>query len=666
MVTGNASDSIQFLYNRGEGQVHFLTELKSFLDPARIAKLPGYKSRQKTRITLMTYELRSRDIKDLIAANLAAGSEVRAIVDASPIAQLKPLTDAEVAKLTPNQRLYYRDAYDRNNDGKITSEDIDVVNEERYLSAQIWKQLQALKPKYKDRLELVTPPFELVPEFDHFAYPHLTHFKWYAVEFQNAKGEWVPAEALVGSANLTDSCLDKRISGSKVNKERYLNGEAYTYTKGSEGNIQFASRISNPEVLQATKGPLEEWIALYKEGKNFDLAKPISKLWPRVVFQGKDGSVNGVLQAYFSEGTKVEGRSAIDPTSAIMKILSAAKEVKVIYDSQFVFTHKAYARHLRHHLARGGLEDLFIMVDGTFVAEDFSAVSDLLFAPRISNSPGVLPTKAISDYHPLPDGLDWTQKVFGFDGFAGVFGSKDPDKLHTKLSYYEYLDDKNVRHYLVAWGSANKSTNASRLNADGLYILDTIDAEMAKPVKAFFEGLKNEERKRSFSELYLEHRFLEMVNPDTNVFNKDYLKDFSDYLSKPSKKSLSKLIDPLEKAGAKTIYGENAIRVLRWYDEYSEKKLDWSELSLVLFVAHPKNVLQIGLSEALQRRWLGAKASPAAKQTFAKLVKSLKSSVKDDLPPPKTVQEIIKHCTPFLKRMGVPVPVPSSKEGDGK
>ncbi len=654
-------ESVRFLFNRGEGAIHFQTELLELLTPGNLAKTSGFQSPAKTRITLMTYEFRSQEIFERIKELVAEGYQLRVVSDSGTFTLAELPTDKQWKAWTQVQRDYFTRRYDRDHDGKVTQEDLDKANETAFVSNAFWTELTALAKQHPKALELVATPYEIVPANEHSLYTRLSHLKRNEIAVQKADGSWQPEVAMLSSANLTYGCLDCSIGQKQENLDSYVSGEKYTKARGSEGHIQFGAIITGHDAIAAISGPTEEWIALYKQGKHFDSAKPKEKQNPRIVFD--EAGLRTTLQAFYSEGTIIDSRAAEDPVWAITSILSRPEnELKVFYDAQFVFTHKNIARHLRHHLISGKMEALGVFVDGNFATAAYSALPDMLFAHKLQNAILVSPENALQKFPALPEELAWTQNVFVFNGKQGVYGGTG-DKLHSKVSYFEYLDGQKIRHYVVAWGSANKSTNAGKLNADGLFVLDSLDPNVGKQVRPFFEGLKTEKRMQPFSQAYLEERLLEMLKPAEEVFHRSakgyFIDELAAALTTPTTRTrLDDLITTMRDAGAVNANGENFLGLMEWYVQHAPKDraFTWSDLHVALELSNPNVDIQEGLVIAARRLWLGEKPGVKAVNAFEKTMTAMsrhEKAASRKLAP--ELLEIMSQCEATLTRLDFPI-----------
>ncbi len=643
-------DGVRFIYNRGEGGVDYEDFLlNEVLNPNKIKKIKGFKEFSSTRIVLMTYEVRSQKVIERIQELLRLGCKVLVVSDSSTFEFLKIPPKKVQASWSKRQREYFQASFDLDGDGKVTDADVDLKNRKLFLSNEAWRRLKALARQYPKLLELVSTPYAVVPESEAQNYIKLTHLKWYGVDFRGKDGKFKPVLAFVSSANLTETCLAKRVEISRSNQERYLQGENFQYAQGSQGHVQFGALLEGEKILVALQGPRDEWIELFRQGKPFDERSLPATLYPRIVF--KDGSV---LQAFYTEGTRIQSRKPIDVVwAAITPILSnSANQLKVYYDSQFVFSHKQLALMIRHQLVSGNAEELGIFIDGNYAVAPYSALPDLLFAPRVQDSFGVLPGKALQQVVALPKNLKWQDSVFVYDGEKGVVGAP-PDKLHTKLTYFEYEDSSGIRHYVVVWGSANKSSNAGKLNADGLFVLDSPDPKVREQVLPFFQALKTDSRMRSYSKAYVEQRLLELIKPDRKIFNERFIRELTELLDHPkNNKALQPLLSKLKQAGGMNKAGEGFLKLLSWYIRNAEQGLSWEDFYLIHALASKPHPPQFGLLQDIKERWLARTHSKAARASLSRIFNAMDWKAPEP-PNSPVMQEIVRGCEAFLLKLGV-------------
>ncbi len=679
--------SVEFVYNRGKGSEAILDSFLQLIDPAQIKKMKGYKNPQSTRIELMTYEVRSMEAVQRIEQLLDEGFQVRLVADSGPPTLLEAPSAKVQKQWSNNQKRYYLGAYDLDFDGEVSEKDIAQYNKERSrgVTNAIWEQLEALKKSHPKKFEFVATPYEMVPADDASLYVRLTHFKSYGVAFQQTDDSWKTVKEMVVSANMTDSCMSCRIATSKENQQKYLSGEAFKIAKGSEGNIQFGAVLNDAKMIEALKGPREKWIEAYKKGEHFDSVRSSEVVSPRVVIEDPKTKSRTMIEALYSEGTKFDDQKTIDPVYiALTEIISNPEnELKVYYDADFVFTHKGVARHLRHHLASGHMEDWGVWIDGNFANEAYSALPDLLYAPHKNNSKGVLSGKSIQELQSPKMEEEWQKKVFVFEGERGVYGAEG-DKLHAKTRYFEYVDGAKQRHYVVIWGSGNNSTNAGKLNADGVYIMDSTDERVRQAVLPFFDGLKKEKRMRFYTNSFLERRLIEMFKPVKPIISgksieelqapESFLVKFENVLNQQeagtrSKKQLQKIVETLESTGTLNEAGENFLKIMNWYLKNSSAShaFGWADLDLVLFVSNPVNIPQTGFLQDLLHRWTGdsSVASETAIADFSKPLARFEKAKDFANAQTENISRIVAQCSVAWSRLGLPTQKPRSKAGVG-
>lgn len=621
-VPNSWSQSVRFIYNRGEGQTHFLDEMLELTDAERIRELAGFTGFSNVRLTVMAFEFRSMEVFGRIRKLLEQGASFRLVLDPSTFTLFEPVKDEIFKAWSPSQQRYYLKNYDHNKDGVVDSEDARTDNRDYILTNQVYQKLQELRAQYPERMEIISAPYEIVPVDRSRNYPRMMHYKISAIEFRDASpaGQWRQQKAIISSANPTDSCLNRRISQREDNVARYLGCENdIHFIKGSEGNVQFGAVLEGEAVLAAINGPVEEWIQLFKAGKHFDdLDVPLGET-PRVVFKEKNLPEPSILQAFFSEGQRNIFQKASDPMDSITRALMQPEvKLRVYYDSQFVFSHGAQARSLRRKIAESELEEYGVFVDGNFATQPYSALSELLFAPRLDLSRGVLSRRAIQSH--VSEVPDWQNNVFVFEGDRGIFGAKG-DKLHTKLSYFEYELPNGVRHHIVVFGSANKSTKAGRMNADGLLMLDSVDPAIGVTMRKFFAALREHRKMRPFSDAWLEFNFLEYLQPDSGFFTSQIFATLPDYLNGEGaaverRRYAKKLITAVRNASPINEQGKFFIALLSWFLEKSQRPLNWEELSILFRISVSQERVEDGLLIDMKNRWLSPELTAEDRAAF--------------------------------------------------
>jgi hypothetical protein len=653
-INRNWDSFIRFIVNRGPQKVHYLSEMLKVLDPKKIEKIKGFKGAWNTRITIMAYELRSREIVDRVEELLELGFKARFVVDADTVTEARNPTDKEWDSWSERQRAYWIHSNDADKDGAVSEGDLARVNFAKKQAVGLWKRLQKLKRKYRGKLELVTPPHEAVPVSDNFNYPRLQHWKEISIQFLKSGRTWnAPVVAYAGSANPSDSGMDKRVAMDPGNIEDYLQGEDFVYERNSQGHIQFGAifgeKYQNPEALAALRGPVEDWIKLFKKGEHFDSYTPRDKHLPRIIF--KDGST---LQAFFSEGIQKGGIKTIDPIWAVTKTLSR-KDIRITsyYSGEFVMTHKGFARNVRSMLVMHKPENFGIFVDSTQANEAYSAIPDLIFSPMFREH--TFEGRGVEDMPELPKELDWQNNIKVYRAGVGLLGRHN-DKAHLKLRYFEYLDPSNVTHHIVVWGSANNSNNAAQLNADGLYIFKSADPKVGEIMRPFIEALEKDSRMQKFSHTYLERWLSELFVPRPSIMNKRFLERFSKFLSgKGQRRTLNSLINSLEKAGVESERGKNVIKLLRWTQKYRPKITDfsWEDWEFILRMTSNSRPLAKNVIEDIENRWLeGLTASKrtSAMRSLRRITSKLGRGESSDNSSGNVPRELIQqNCQSYLK-----------------
>lgn len=656
-ITAPLNDTIEFWFNRGKGSVSFKERTLSLLDPNYIKSLPGFKSFKNTRLDFSVYEFRLFEALGPIEALVKKGVHIRFIADPSTFVPFKPHNARQLLTLSAEQKRNYIRAYDTNNDGIVDSLDAQHINDQRLLAVRAWEELQKLKQSYPNQVDLVHPPQEAVSQSILLNFPRLHHLKDISIDFLK-EGTWVPQVSLRSSANLTDSCMNKRVATSLGNRKRYSDRafDSTNYAKGSQGNVQFGALLKGAPFLESFQKTKETWISLYKKKKHFDEGELDKSLLPRIVIEDPVTGHRSTLDTFYSEGTKATNRKSIDPVLAATYHLAGPENtLRVYYSTQFVSTHATKNQALRYLIDKAGskMEDLFVVVDANFATEPFSTLPHLTFAPHINSAFASLPGKTLRDLPALPKHLDWEQNIGVYEGGKDVYGAPG-DKLHAKVDYYEYdsaVDGK--RHYLVVWGSANSSKNASRGNADVLHLLDTTDPAVGKTVKAYFKGLRQDDRVFPYSLAYLDKRFREAFNWDQRILNENFLVLFSQFLSGHPQRgiTLSTLIENLKNAKAHSEFGSNLIKTLEWYDKYAVDALSWSDFYILVTLAQPHKKIPDSLVKDLGERWL-KHTEPTHRRSLNNLVKRLKKtntfgqvSI--------NILRILRNCSHYLSRLGI-------------
>lgn len=653
-LKASISDHVEFLYNRGRGAVSFRDTVLAMLEPEYLKSLKGFRSFKTTRLDLSVYEFRLLEILDPIETLLKKGIHLRFVADPSTYSVFKPLREGDFDSLSEAQKNAYIKSYDLDGDGEVTSQDAEQINERRFVSIQAFSQLRELQQKYPAQIELIEPPLEIVSGSDLLPFPRLHHLKDVSVDFYK-EGVWKPQISLRSSANLTDSCMHHRIAQSHGNKQRYVNRDfaSTNYAKGSQGNVQFGALIKGENILANIQEIKETWLNLYKKKKHFDEGSLRETILPRIVFEDPRG-FRSTLETYYSEGTKAEGRKKIDPVLAAVHHLSGPdKTLRVHYSTQFVSTHTAKNHALRYLIDKAGdkMEDFFVLVDGNFATQSYSSLPHLAFAPSVALQFGTLEGKVIKDIPELPAKLDWQNTIGVYEGNQGVFGA-DADKMHAKVDYYEYVTRDGQRHYLVVWGSANSSKNSSKGNADVLHVLDSTDPYVGKSVRSYFKALKTDSRVFPFSQSYIDRKLRDAFNWDQRILNEDFIRDFERFLSgaKLRQKNLDYFIKQFSLAKTHSEFGENFLKILKWYSANVDKKLNWQSFYIILQVSNPGHQIPDSLISDLAKKWSVKK--PAAKTALKRVISNL-GKLESFGSVSKNVSRILQNCSLYLKRLGI-------------
>jgi len=656
-VPSSWDKSIRFIANRGPGAVVFLQEVQSLFEPSMIAKMAGFPGWKNVRGAIKTYEFRSMEVLASVTALLELGAEFQIVDDGTTHHLFELATAKQLAKWSPEQRDYYRTNYDRNGDGVVDEADVEAIRARNELTRLIREKVLELRDRFPQQLELISSPHETVPNDPSRNYPRMQHFKRFDVSFRDARDAkvWHPQKAIIPTSNATDSCLGLRVAPSQVNFERYLNNEPYKILFGSEGNIQFGAVITGQEILEALSGPTEKWVDLYRLNRHFDEARQAGPFPARVVFTEKKAPTPSILEAFYSEGLRTQPSGEPEPFDHLTQLLLQPEiKIRAYLDAQFVMSHARQAKSLRQKLASSELEDFGIFVDSSFSTELYSTLPDFLFSTQLNLTHGTLRDHAVRDNLPL--GFDWTKNVFSFEGNEGIYG-KRRDLLHPKLTYVVYEDEKNIRHYLVLWGSANKSIKSSRINADALVMLDSTDPKVGASLDAFFKGLRAEKRMRPFGQAWLERRLLERFRPDPQIFTDAFLRRFEKVLSQKTATPLRTsefrdILRGLQGAGAKNKFGEAFLHGLEWFLDQASRELDWSELDLLFKLSQRRAPIEVGVRAALVERWLPARANPAQTKKLDLMLRGFNPEKKSPrVPVSDALARILHNCQNFLLRV---------------
>ncbi len=131
---------IEFIYNRGPQGTSFLNKVLEIIDPRHIRQLPHYKNPSNTRITLMTYEFRSQEVRLQVENLLKQGFKVRIIVDSGSITPLQKPKARLWNSWTDKQKTSFLNSYDHDRDGTVSESDISYLNSQKSLIIETWKK----------------------------------------------------------------------------------------------------------------------------------------------------------------------------------------------------------------------------------------------------------------------------------------------------------------------------------------------------------------------------------------------------------------------------------------------------------------------------------------------------------------------------------------------
>jgi|GEM_PF-3281453 len=660
-------DAISFVYNRGEGAVQYEQFVLDFLNPKKIVKLPGYSSAKGIRIRLKAYQFNNanvlRAIEDLFEwgdANKIPIS-LQCLVDSKTSTPLKIPAYTQRRRWSASQKAYYLNQYDLNEDGKVTKADVDRFNDRLEESFRVWARLKKLRKKYTAaRVELITNPYEVVPSRPEDNYTKLTHVKELSLDFLIRK-KWKRQQSFFGSANFTHTGLSGRITRSKENIANYFAGDDYDLTSGTQGHIQFGALIRDPELIKHLEGPMENWLGLNRKKKHFDEAALPEKQWPRIIFDNPNSNLGpSRLQTFFSEGNLKSWQKPLDIIWAVSQILTKPEiQLLEFRDSHFVYTHRDLALLLRSHMEAKSFEDFSVYVDGSMATQDWSVLPDLLFRSQINNNEGVLSGKSIV-HRPKPRAeLNWQENAFVYGGHDHMRGPEG-DKLHSKMSYYKYRDlGSGELHHVVAWGSANKSNNAGKLNADMMFVLDSTEAWVEEVALKYFAALRDDDRMQNFGEAYLSTHFSNLFAGSATFTNK-FVKRVAALLSRKNKlpRSLNSIVDTLIDAGAANPRGHNFLAILEWYRnfDFNKRKLGWTEWDLIYRYSDPSflpedSFLHDFLKHSMHDSTLPFTRAYAEVQNLEENL--FRVAAPDKKPQPsKLLANIRSKCEGFLDRVG--------------
>lgn len=653
-VKGRLSDHVQFLFNRGKGAVSFRDTVLDMFTPEYLRSIKGFKSFSTTRIDLSVYEFRLFEVLGPLENLLKKGVRLRFVADPSTFTKFAPLAPKQLKALTPAQQDAYIKSYDKDGDGVVTTKDAESINEDRLLAIEAHRYLESFAKRFPGQVELIQPPLELVSSSELLPFPRLHHLKDVSVDFYK-NGAWQSQVSLRSSANLTDSCMHHRVAQSHGNKLRYLSGNfaETNYAKGSQGNVQFGAFLKGNALLASVQEYKETWLALYKKKKHFDDGPLRPQILPRIVIEDPRG-YRSTLETFYSEGLKGEGRKTVDPVlAAVHHISGPEKSLRVHYSTQFVSTHTAKNQALRYQIEKSGaqMEDFFVLVDANFATQPYSALSHLAFAPALSLQYGTLAGRSLRELPSLPEHLKWQDNIGVYEGTKDVYGAPG-DKLHAKVDYYEYVNREGERHYLVVWGSANSSKNASKGNADALHVLDTTDPSVGKVVREYFKALRTDARVFPYALAYVDRRLREAFHWDQRILNEDFLRSFADVLGgKATPEALKAIVKSLAQVPTHGAYGDNLLKLLKWHSANVGKDLDWSDFYILLELSQPGKQVPDALAQDLAVHW-GVDQKAGGLRTLERTFKALQKQESFGKIS-SNVSRILKNCTAYLQRLGV-------------
>ncbi len=164
IVKDHWSKYINFYSNIGEEASNFEAILFSeILNFKNTQSLKKFSSADNTRFVLSAYELQHRDVVDFVREGLAKGFHFKIVVDGNLLEEFKPLSKAQLEKLTDHQRSFYYTSYDLNRDGIVDADDAAKYNKRYRVTKWCWSQLQQLQSENKRNLKLISSPYEVVP-----------------------------------------------------------------------------------------------------------------------------------------------------------------------------------------------------------------------------------------------------------------------------------------------------------------------------------------------------------------------------------------------------------------------------------------------------------------------------------------------------------------------
>lgn len=734
IINGDWTKSLDMVVNIGENSQNFESILfDEILNLEKIRKIKNFKSPSQTKIILSTYELQHRRVVDFVALAVSEGFQVEVVADGNILHHFTELDQEEIDRLTDRQKEYYYRNYDLDGNGIVSSSDAQKYNAKYELTRWCWSELQKTQQASPSLLKLIASPYEVVPD-PNLNFPRIHHWKEYTIQFRENE-KWLDVKSFIPSSNLTNTCLNHeqgRISGSFVNQLRYTRAplpeweEALAQNKirqadfnhfvnatGEDkykiafartakdkitgdplrnGHVQFGMIFKDPLVLQILKEQqLKNWELGYKKNLFFDQLSPRSSYYPEIIFDNKKNKTYSKLRAFFSEGVQLSGAESDFVFTAYNTIFSdPGNSIRVFKTSQFVATHPKIISKINLAMMSEKFEEAFMVVDGNFSTETYSAFPSLVLS-QINDQPMTPWTKSISANH-----LSQKRKsqilnsMFSFDGQEGIYGGKDGIKLHAKMSYIEYVDSRNVRHYVVIHGSGNLSVNAGKGNADGLIVFDTTDSKLKSIIDPYFEGLKQNPRTKDFLSTYLQKRLAHVINYNEQALREVKARGFerssaakfieSNYellninkgtltyeFSRLLKGQLSEVQEKLALASAINLitknnngsdFSKNLLKTLRFY-QGTGAPLRFEEFHQMLYLSNPQNNPSSGFIKRLRVEWL-KRVTQGEKITLTKKYHSLVSRLSrfhagdgQSYFPTAIELEILANCNQHFKNLNL-------------
>ncbi len=449
--------------------------------------------------------------------------------------------------------------------------------------------------------------------------------------------------------------------------------------------------FNESEIIEKFKtNPIKNWEEMYQKSLFFDEAKPRDKFLPEIIFDDSKTQSYSRLRAYFSEGNALNRADSDFVNTAYRSIFSdPGNSLRVFKTSQFVATHPRVIQKLTEAFSSSEFEEAFMVVDGHFSAENYSAFPYLILSRP--NDQAFVPWTRAVDMNPL----DLKRKeqiansMFSFDGSEGIYGGREGVKLHAKVSYMEYVDSRGVRHYVVIHGSANLSVNAGKGNADGLIVFDTTDPSLKKIIDPYFEGLKNNPRTKPFVETYLQKRMAHLIkynasaskellehgfessrlpkiiednykllNINDGKLTHEFAKLLKGEMALDSERSfLIEVIETITKESNQSAYSKNVLKLLRYYSQL-DTRLRLEQLEQMLYLANPQNHPYEGFIKRVKVEWLKrvnqnqkAELESLFDKVILEMARFQNGSESINLKP--TVREIYNNCNIHFKNLGL-------------